>query len=195
MIWPANLVSVTLMNAMYEKEVKPDTTVIGGKIPRYRWFAYVAIGAFVYVGYPGSHLFPRYSSMFRESVDTSLEKCLSAPESLLCTTRTPQVKLTSCSLPVLHSWIPRSVPEHLRFRYLDCSQQCRGQSTVWRYERAVFASHYLRLDTDFRIHRFTSDPAVVFYCQHVDRCLCILHCWCLSIALRRSLELKVPAHE
>lgn len=53
MIWPSNLVSVTLMNAMYETEAKPDPTVLGGKMPRYRWFAYVGLAAFVYYFIPG----------------------------------------------------------------------------------------------------------------------------------------------
>jgi OPT family oligopeptide transporter len=53
MIWPGNLVSVTLMNAMYEKAPKPDPTIIGGSMPRYRWFGYVCAGAFVYYFIPG----------------------------------------------------------------------------------------------------------------------------------------------
>lgn len=53
MIWPANLVSVTLMNAMYEEEDRPDPTVLGGRMPRYRWFAVVTFGAFVYYFIPG----------------------------------------------------------------------------------------------------------------------------------------------
>lgn len=53
MIWPGNLVSVTLMNAMYEGNENPDPTVLGGKMPRYRWFAYITLGAFVYYFIPG----------------------------------------------------------------------------------------------------------------------------------------------
>lgn len=53
MIWPGNLVSVTLMNAMYEKEAKPDPTILGGTIPRYRWFGYVCLGAAIYYFIPG----------------------------------------------------------------------------------------------------------------------------------------------
>jgi OPT family small oligopeptide transporter len=53
MIWPGNLVAVTLMNAMYEQNSPPDPTIIGGKMPRYRWFAYVTLGAFVYYFIPG----------------------------------------------------------------------------------------------------------------------------------------------
>ncbi|KAK1756173.1 OPT oligopeptide transporter protein-domain-containing protein [Echria macrotheca] len=53
MIWPGNLVSVTLMNAMYEKNEVRDSTVLGGSIPRYTWFALVTLGAFVYYFLPG----------------------------------------------------------------------------------------------------------------------------------------------
>lgn len=53
MIWPGNLVSVALMNAMYEKNELRDPTIIGGTIPRYRWFGIVTIGAFVYYFIPG----------------------------------------------------------------------------------------------------------------------------------------------
>ncbi|KAK6216166.1 hypothetical protein LQW54_003740 [Pestalotiopsis sp. IQ-011] len=53
MIWPGNLVSVVLMNAMYEKHAPLDPTVIGGNMPRYRWFAYITLGAFLYYFIPG----------------------------------------------------------------------------------------------------------------------------------------------
>jgi hypothetical protein len=53
MIWPGNLVSVTLMNAMYEYNDKKDSTVFGGTIARYRWFGYICAGAFVYYFIPG----------------------------------------------------------------------------------------------------------------------------------------------
>jgi OPT family oligopeptide transporter len=53
MIWPGNLVSVTLMNAMYESTEKKDPTVFGGSIARYRWFGYVCAGSFVYYFIPG----------------------------------------------------------------------------------------------------------------------------------------------
>lgn len=53
MIWPGNLVSVVLMNAMYEKNERPDPTVLGGKMPRYRWFAYITLGSFIYYFIPG----------------------------------------------------------------------------------------------------------------------------------------------
>jgi OPT family oligopeptide transporter len=53
MIWPANLAVVTLMNVMYENNTKKDPTIFGGTVPRYRWFAYVCVGAFVYYFLPG----------------------------------------------------------------------------------------------------------------------------------------------
>ncbi|KAK3322505.1 OPT family small oligopeptide transporter [Apodospora peruviana] len=54
MIWPGNLVSVTLMNAMYEtNDPLRDPTIIGGSMPRYRWFAVVTFCAFVYYFVPG----------------------------------------------------------------------------------------------------------------------------------------------
>ena len=53
MIWPGNLVTVTLMNAMYESAPKPDPTVFGGKMARYKWFAIVTLVAFVYYFIPG----------------------------------------------------------------------------------------------------------------------------------------------
>ncbi|VBB86938.1 Putative sexual differentiation process protein [Podospora comata] len=64
MIWPGNLVSVTLMNAMYEEEEtkggEGDGTVhggkgvgVGGSMPRYRWFSVVTAVACVYYFVPG----------------------------------------------------------------------------------------------------------------------------------------------
>jgi len=53
MIWPGNLVSVTLMNAMYEGTEDRDPTVVGGRMPRYVWFALITAGAFVYYFIPG----------------------------------------------------------------------------------------------------------------------------------------------
>ncbi|KAB5570146.1 OPT family small oligopeptide transporter [Coniochaeta sp. 2T2.1] len=53
MIWPGNLVSVTLMNAMYEKNEKPDPSVFGGRMPRYYWFGLITICSFVYYFIPG----------------------------------------------------------------------------------------------------------------------------------------------
>ncbi|KAI6558578.1 hypothetical protein MCOR03_005260 [Pyricularia oryzae] len=53
MIWPANLVGVTLMNAMYEKPPPNDPTIIGGSMPRYRWFGIITLCSFVYYFIPG----------------------------------------------------------------------------------------------------------------------------------------------
>jgi len=53
MIWPGNLVSVTLMNAMYEGVPKPDPTVFGGSMPRYRWFAIITLCSFAWYFIPG----------------------------------------------------------------------------------------------------------------------------------------------
>ncbi|KAH7413044.1 small oligopeptide transporter-like protein [Cadophora sp. MPI-SDFR-AT-0126] len=53
MIWPGNLVSVTLMNAMYEKAAPKDPSILGGNMPRYRWFGLICLGAFVYYFIPG----------------------------------------------------------------------------------------------------------------------------------------------
>lgn len=38
---------------MYEAPPKADPTIIGGSMPRYRWFAYITLGAFVYYFIPG----------------------------------------------------------------------------------------------------------------------------------------------
>lgn len=53
MIWPSNLVVVTMLNAMYEKNEVRDPSVLGGNMPRYRWFALVTVGSFVYYFIPG----------------------------------------------------------------------------------------------------------------------------------------------
>ncbi|KAJ4292306.1 hypothetical protein N0V88_005938 [Collariella sp. IMI 366227] len=53
MIWPGNLVSVTLMNAMYESVDDKDPSVIGGSMPRYWWFSIITFGSFVYYFIPG----------------------------------------------------------------------------------------------------------------------------------------------
>ncbi|PHH77065.1 hypothetical protein CDD80_969 [Ophiocordyceps camponoti-rufipedis] len=56
MIWPGILVSVTMMNVMYEEEDdKKDgsSSFIGSSMPRYRWFGLVTAGAFVYYFIPG----------------------------------------------------------------------------------------------------------------------------------------------
>ncbi|GAO19962.1 hypothetical protein UVI_02046140 [Ustilaginoidea virens] len=53
MIWPSNLVAVTMMNAMYEKNEVRDPSVLGGSMPRYRWFTFVTVAAFLYYFIPG----------------------------------------------------------------------------------------------------------------------------------------------
>ncbi|KAI0104948.1 small oligopeptide transporter [Hypoxylon sp. NC0597] len=53
MIWPGNLVAVALMNAMYEKHEAPDPSVIGGRMPRYRWFGIVTLFSAIYYFIPG----------------------------------------------------------------------------------------------------------------------------------------------
>jgi hypothetical protein len=53
MIWPGNLVAVTLLNAMHETNDRPDPTVIGGSMPRYRWFAIITACSAIYYFIPG----------------------------------------------------------------------------------------------------------------------------------------------
>ncbi|XDG01499.1 hypothetical protein ABKA04_001114 [Annulohypoxylon sp. FPYF3050] len=53
MIWPGNLVAVALMNAMYEKHQAPDPSIIGGRMPRYRWFGIVTLVSALYYFIPG----------------------------------------------------------------------------------------------------------------------------------------------
>lgn len=53
MIWPGNLVMVTLLNAMHEDKNEPDPTVLGGSMPRYRWFTIITGISFVYYFIPG----------------------------------------------------------------------------------------------------------------------------------------------
>ncbi|KAI2637347.1 OPT oligopeptide transporter protein-domain-containing protein [Xylaria nigripes] len=53
MIWPSTLVSITLMNAMYETHNTKDPTIIGGNMSRYRWFGLVTIVSCVYYFIPG----------------------------------------------------------------------------------------------------------------------------------------------
>jgi OPT family small oligopeptide transporter len=57
MIWPANLVSVTLLHAMHEKKEEHDPTdmprIVGGKMSRYRWFGYVFLASFLWYFIPG----------------------------------------------------------------------------------------------------------------------------------------------
>ncbi|CAM1505395.1 Fc.00g110320.m01.CDS01 [Cosmosporella sp. VM-42] len=62
MIWPENLVGVTLMNAMYEGNDRPDSTVFGGTMHRYRWFTIVTGCAFAYYFIPG--FFAQFLSIF-----------------------------------------------------------------------------------------------------------------------------------
>jgi hypothetical protein len=62
MIWPGNLVAVTLMNAMYEKNDVRDPSVIGGSMPRYRWFAIMTFVSFAYYFIPG--FFAQFLSSF-----------------------------------------------------------------------------------------------------------------------------------
>lgn len=53
MIWPGNLVAVALMNAMYETHEHMDSNVLGGTIPRYKWFGMMTVFAFFYYFIPG----------------------------------------------------------------------------------------------------------------------------------------------
>ncbi|OAA73908.1 small oligopeptide transporter, OPT family [Cordyceps fumosorosea ARSEF 2679] len=62
MIWPENLVSVTLLNAMYEQGSAPDPRVLGGSMPRLRWFTLVSAASFFYFFIPGH--FARFLSVF-----------------------------------------------------------------------------------------------------------------------------------
>lgn len=62
MIWPENLVSVTLLNAMYEQSSAPDPKVLGGTMPRLKWFALVSLGSFFYFFLPG--FLARFLSVF-----------------------------------------------------------------------------------------------------------------------------------
>jgi hypothetical protein len=62
MIWPANLVGVTLLNAMHETTYEKDPTIIGGSMPRYRWFAIITACSFFYYFIPG--FFAQFLSVF-----------------------------------------------------------------------------------------------------------------------------------
>ncbi|KAH6897285.1 OPT oligopeptide transporter protein-domain-containing protein [Thelonectria olida] len=62
MIWPETLVAVTLMNAMYEKNDRPDPTILGGTMHRYKWFGIITGCAFAYYFIPG--FFAQFLSMF-----------------------------------------------------------------------------------------------------------------------------------
>jgi OPT family oligopeptide transporter len=62
MIWPGNLAAVTLMNAMHEESAPADPTIIGGSMPRYRWFSLMTLASFIYYFIPG--FFAQFLSMF-----------------------------------------------------------------------------------------------------------------------------------
>lgn len=53
---------MTLMNAMYDVGEKKDPTILGGSMPRYRWFGLVTFFAFVYYFIPG--FFAQFLSVF-----------------------------------------------------------------------------------------------------------------------------------
>jgi hypothetical protein len=53
MIWPGNLVAVTVLNAMYETNLAKDPTVLGGNMLRYKWFAIITAASFFYYFIPG----------------------------------------------------------------------------------------------------------------------------------------------
>ncbi|KAI1660364.1 small oligopeptide transporter [Daldinia decipiens] len=62
MIWPGNLVAVALMNAMYEKHEAPEPSIIGGRMPRYRWFGIMTFVSALYYFIPG--YFAQFLSVF-----------------------------------------------------------------------------------------------------------------------------------
>ena len=62
MIWPINLVSTTLIHAMHEKNEKPDPTIVGGRMSRYKWFGLVLLGSYLYYFLPG--FFAQFLSIF-----------------------------------------------------------------------------------------------------------------------------------
>ncbi|KAI1110286.1 OPT oligopeptide transporter protein-domain-containing protein [Nemania sp. NC0429] len=53
MIWPGTLVSIALMNAMYETHHVKDPAVLGGNMSRYRWFGIITLISAVYYFIPG----------------------------------------------------------------------------------------------------------------------------------------------
>lgn len=53
MIWPSNLVSVTLMHAMHEKNLDPDPTILGGMMSRWKWWGIIFGMSFFYYFIPG----------------------------------------------------------------------------------------------------------------------------------------------
>ncbi|KAF4121201.1 OPT oligopeptide transporter protein [Geosmithia morbida] len=62
MIWPGNLVAVTVLNAMHETDDRRDPTVLGGSMSRYRWFTIITACSFFYYFIPG--FFVRCLSVF-----------------------------------------------------------------------------------------------------------------------------------
>lgn len=62
MIWPGNLASVAMMNAMYDSSDDIDPTVLGGRLPRYTWFGLMTAASFVYYFIPG--FFAQFLSVF-----------------------------------------------------------------------------------------------------------------------------------
>ncbi|TQS33290.1 hypothetical protein Golomagni_06372, partial [Golovinomyces magnicellulatus] len=62
MIWPTNLVSASLMSAMYETKDIPDPSILGGRMSRYRWFTLVSVASFLYYFIPG--FFAKFLSVF-----------------------------------------------------------------------------------------------------------------------------------
>lgn len=144
MVWPGNLVSVTLMNAMYEYNDKKDPTVFGGTIARYRWFGYICAGAFVYFFIPG--FLAQFLSVFP-----------------------------------FPTWIAHNSP---------VVNQIFGGSTGLSLIPITF---------DWtQISGFVGNPLIpplVCHQKHLDRCRCLLHYWCLGIALYRHMERGVLTHE
>ena len=53
MIWPSNLVSVSLLRAMHEKEEDLDPTVFGGNMSKFKWFGVIFAVSYVYYWIPG----------------------------------------------------------------------------------------------------------------------------------------------
>ncbi|KAF2241763.1 small oligopeptide transporter [Trematosphaeria pertusa] len=53
MIWPSNLVSVSLLHAMHEKEEDLDPTVFGGNMSKYKWFGVIFLVSYIYYWIPG----------------------------------------------------------------------------------------------------------------------------------------------
>ncbi|KAI3336378.1 small oligopeptide transporter [Xylariaceae sp. AK1471] len=53
MIWPSELVPITLMSAMHETHNVKDLTIIGGRMSRYKWFGLITIVSCLYYFIPG----------------------------------------------------------------------------------------------------------------------------------------------